>query len=322
MSSTTKLMMHGALAVALTSMVVTVRAEGTQTRAMQAALEKARTDCMANMAAAIAAKTEAEPPPQPPPTTTALIAPGASAAVSIKRAYIKGVKFLLDIEGVTMSNVASANGTVSATLAVAAGHAPGYINLNVLHPIDCSWDVVPIAFINTMYRFDLKGANGWTIRAVPSAKSFDANAQMATLPYTFEFLRVNEAKPFETRPGNMRYYVDKPSGSRLDLDIFEKESDAKTELEEIMKKMGDPKLTDAQRDALGERYGKAMARMNTEMMAMMTDPNAAQKKIDDFGCRLIQAEPDGTGKLTGAMLCGKNVNNGTVQVSGTIATVK
>lgn len=296
---------------------------GAQTRAVQDTLNKARADCIGNMKAAAAAKTEAEPPPQPEPTTTAVMAPGTSAPVTLKRAYIRGTKFLVDVEGVTISNAAAANGAFSATLAVAPDHGPGYVHLQALHPIDCSFDIVPIAFINTVYRFDLKAANGWTIRAVPSAKTFTVDPKEATLDYTFEFLRANETKPFETRVGNMRYYGDKTEQSRLDLNIFEPESSAKAELEDVTKKMSDPKLTDAQRDALGQRYGKLMQQMQAEMMAFMSDPAAAQKKIDDFGCGMIQFDSDPTGKGTGSLSCGKNVgDNGNVQITGSISIVK
>ena len=294
-----------------------------QKKTVQAALEKAHSECTANMAAAAAAKTEAEPPPNPEPTTVALFAPGTSGPVSLKRAYVRGHKFVADVEGVTMSNVASANGTVTATLAVAPGLGPNFVHLRALHPIDCSWDIVPMAFINTVYRFDLKGANGWTIRAVPSAKTFRADAKDATLEYTVEFLRGAETKPFETRPGKMTYYGDKDEQDRLDVDIYEPESTAKKDLEEITKKMADPNLTDAQRDALGQRYAKAMQQMNAELMALMTDPNAAQKKVDDFGCRMIQFYPDGTGKGTGSLSCGKNVGKeGVVNFTGTVTVVK
>lgn len=108
----------------------------------------------------------------------------------------------------------------------------------------------------------------------------------ATLGYQVEFYKPGEAKPFETRVGTMSYSGGDEPRTRLDISVTEPASSAQTELDEIGNKLGDPKLTDAQRDALMERMGVVQQRMMDEIMKAGADPAAANKKVDDFGCHI------------------------------------
>jgi hypothetical protein len=88
-----------------------------------------------------------------------------------------------------------------------------------------------------------------------------------------------------------------------------------------MQQMNDPQLTDAQRSDLTVRMVQAQQRMMEELMN--TDPAAAQKKIDDFGCRMVQLYPGEGGAVEGGIVCGKNfAPGGSLQVTGTMTLVK
>ena len=181
---------------------------------------------------------------------------------------------------------------------------------------------VPVAFIDTVYRFDLKSANGITVKATPTAKTFTIEGKTASLKYQVEFYKPGEAKPFETRVGTMNWYDGDEPRSRLDISLTEQTGSAEAEIEEINTKMADPKLTDAQREALGERLGKAMQRMMDDVMKAAADPAAANKKQEDFGCHILQVYPGDAGAVRGMTVCGKNFNGGRIETTGTMTQVK
>lgn len=85
--------------------------------------------------------------------------------------------------------------------------------------------------------------------------------------------------------------------------------------------MDDPQLTEAQRSDLTVRMVEAQQRMLGEMMN--ADPAAAQKKTDDFGCRMVQVDPGPGGAVAGGIVCGKNFASGSgLQVTGTMTQVR
>jgi hypothetical protein len=86
--------------------------------------------------------------------------------------------------------------------------------------------------------------------------------------------------------------------------------------------LADPKLTDAQRDALSERLAGAMQRMMDEIMKPAANPAAAQKKVEDFGCHIMQVYPGDAGAARGMTVCGKNFNGGRLETTGTMTRVK
>jgi hypothetical protein len=47
-----------------------------------------------------------------------------------------------------------------------------------------------------------------------------------------------------------------------------------------------------------------------------------QKKQDDFGCRMIRISPAQGGTVSGTVSCGRNVTNGQLSVTGTMAAAR
>jgi hypothetical protein len=178
-----------------------------------------------------------------------------------------------------------------------------------------------VLFIDAVYRFDLKSADGYTVLVTPTAKSFTLEDGAARLPYKAEFYRPGESTPFQTRDGWMSYHSDEDTHTALNIDFPEPKASAAQELDDLMKQMDDPQLTDAQRSDLTVRMAYAQQRMLEEMMN--ADPVAAQKKIDEFGCRMVQVDPGPGGAVAGAIVCGKNfAPGGGLQVTGTMTQVK
>jgi hypothetical protein len=71
-----------------------------------------------------------------------------------------------------------------------------------------------------------------------------------------------------------------------------------------------------------ERMMKAQQRMMEDMMKLQKDPASAQKKVDEFGCRLVQVYPGQAGAGKATILCGKNFHGGTIRATATMTIVR
>jgi hypothetical protein len=233
-----------------------------------------------------------------------------------------GVTVLSERDGAVLAGAAITGTSYSARITVGPNEGPGYIKLWAHTPFSGYSTNVPVAFIDAVYRFDLKSANGFTVKVIPAAKTFTVEGINATLRYQLEFYRPGEPKPFDTRVGTMRHNASDDPRTRLDISLSEPPPPAQAEFEEITERMNDPKLTDAQRQALGQRQAKAMQRMMDEMMKAGADPAAAQKKVDDFGCRQMQVFPTEGGAVRSNIACGRNFHGGNLQTTGTMTLVK
>jgi hypothetical protein len=252
------------------------------------------------------------------------VAPGGTVAIALAGRIPPGVTILSEKDGAVLSGATISGSSYSARMTVAASEGPGFVRLFAFTPISGERTHVSPAFVDTLYRFELQGPSGLTVRIVPTEKTFTiADNKNATLKYQADFYRPGESKPFETRVGTMRYNADDDPRARLDIPLHEPESSAQKELEEIGTKLQDPKLTDAQRNALMEQMMKAQQRMIEDMMKLQkADPASMQKKVDDFGCRLVQVYPGQAGAGKATMLCGRNFHGGTIQATATITPVR
>ena len=255
------------------------------------------------------------------PPTVQKVAPGASAAVVLRGTFPPGVSLLSDRDGAVLSDVKLTSTEYSARITVGASEGPGYVKLWAFTPVHQDWTIVPVLFIDAVYRFDLKSADGYTVTITPTAKSFTLEDGFARLPYKAEYSKPGESTPFQTRDGLMSYWSEEDTHTALNIDFPEPEGSAAQELDGIMKQMNDPQLTDAQRNDLTVRMVEAQQRMLEEMMS--ADPAAAQKKIDEFGCRMVQLDPGPGGVVAGGIVCGKDfADGGALRVSGTMTRVK
>lgn len=262
------------------------------------------------------------PPAVFQPVSVRKVLPSGTLSLALAGKFPAGVTILSDRDGAVLTGAVLTGTNYSARMTVGPGEGPGFIKLWAFAPVSLAIVSVPVAFIDTVYRFDLKSSNGITVKAIPTAKTFTIEGKTATLRYQVEFYKPGEAKPFETRVGTMNWYDDDEPRSRLDITLTEQTGSAQAEVEELNKKMADPKLTDAQREALGERLAGAMQRMMDELMKAGADPAAANKKQDDFGCHILQVYPGEAGAARGMTVCGKNFNGGKIETTGTMTRVK
>ncbi len=256
--------------------------------------------------------------------------PGSSLAVTVRGDFPSGTTILSERDGVTLSDAALSATTYSARLTIPPDEAPGFVRLWAFTLIGGIEGSTAVALVDTLYRFDLKSPNGYTVKIAPVEKTFTIrDNKFAKVKYQAEFYKPGEAKPFETVTGDQTFYVgDAPLEShtpyaRLEISLGQSTSSPQAEIEAISKKMGDPKTTEAERNALMARMGEVQRKMLEDMTkAFQTDPASLNKKQDDFGCGFVQLYPSKGGVVEGRFSCGQNFNGGELKVTGTMTQVR
>jgi hypothetical protein len=256
------------------------------------------------------------------PVSIQKVVPGESVSVSLAGTIPPGVTVLSDRDGAVLSGATLSGTGYSARLSAAPAEVPGFVRLWAFTPVSASSANVPVAFIDANWRFDL-AADGLTIKVFPAEKTFRLEDEMnASLAYRAEFYKPGETTPFATRDGAMNYSVGDEPRLRLDISLWEQKSSPQAEMEELSARLADPNLSDADRDALGERLAAAQQRMVEDLMKdMNTDPAVLNKQQDDFGCRLVQVYPETGYAVRATVLCGANFYDGVLQTTGTMTLV-
>jgi hypothetical protein len=256
--------------------------------------------------------------------------PGSSLAVTVRGDFPSGTTILSERDGVTLSAAALSATTYSARLTIPSDEGPGFVRLWAFRLIGGIEGPTAVALVDTLYRFDLKSPNGYTVKIAPVEKTFTIrDNKFANVKYQAEFYKPGEAKPFETVTGDQTFYVgDAPLEShtpyaRLEISLDQSTSSPQAEIEAISKKMGDPKTTEAERNALMARIGEVQRKMLEDMTkGFQTDPASLNKKQDDFGCGFVQLYPGNGGVVEGRIGCGENFNGGELNVTGTMTRVR
>ena len=256
------------------------------------------------------------------------VLPGGSVAVTVRGDFPAGTTILSERDGVTISGAALSATTYSARVTVPPDEGPGFVRLWAFTPI--VHGPTAVALVETLYRFDLKSPNGYTVKIAPVDKTFTiSDNKHAQVKYQAEFYKPGEARPFETVTGYQTFDAgDAPHESRtpyarLDISFDQSTTSPQAEMEEINNKMSDPKTTDAERNALMGRLGEVQRKMLEAMTkALQTDPASLNKKQDDFGCGFLQLYPSKGGVVEGGFICGKNFNEGRLNVTGTMTQVR
>jgi hypothetical protein len=255
--------------------------------------------------------------------------PGSGLAVTVRGNFPAGTKILSERDGVMLSGAALTTTSYSARLTIPPDEAPGFVRLWAFNPIGIEGPTA-VALVDTFYRFDLKSPDGYTVKIMPLEKTFTIeDNKRARARYKAEFSKPGESKPFETVTGDQMFSVtDAPLPShtpyaRLEISFEQSTTSPQAELEDINKKLGDPKTTEAQRNALMVRMGAVQTKMLEEMArALKTDPASLNKQQDDFGCGFMQLYPSRGGVVEGNFSCGQNFNGGTLKVTGTMTRVQ
>jgi len=258
------------------------------------------------------------------------VLPGGSVSVTVRGDFPTGTTFLSERDGVTISGAALTTTAYSARLTIAPDEtAPGYVRLFAITPVGIE-GFAAVAVVDTFYRFDLRSPDGYTITITPLERTFTIDNVHATAKYQAEFYKAGQTKPFETLTGDQTFdpgkapFESHTPYARLDFEFDTSAGSPQAELEALGKRMSDPKLPAAERNAAAARIMELQKKMLDEMAkALQTDPASLNKAQDDFGCGLVQMYPDKGVIVDGNILCGSNFHGGNpLKVSGTMTQVR
>lgn len=247
--------------------------------------------------------------------------PGAATPVSVPGKFSPDTVFLVEHDDVELSDGALSGGAFKATLTVSPDAPPGFIRLYAFAPVSGAFNRTPVAFIGSVLTYDFRAKNGWTIKVVPTAQVFTLSSRDAKLPYRAEFYKAGEEKPFETMSGVLTIDADSDPGNSLyiGLQAGAESGSAQAELEAVQAKLSDPKvfmkMSAKEQEALMKRMEVLTDRMMKATMDAMKDPEAMQRKQDEFGCGALNIYPGTRGKATGSISCGQKV--GSLELTGT-----
>jgi hypothetical protein len=257
------------------------------------------------------------------PATIQKVAPGGSVSINLAGRLPQGVVILSERDGAALSGETVSAQSYSARLTVGPNEEPGFVRLWAYTPVSFELTSVPVAFIDRVYQFELKSANGYTVKVMPVEKTFTVEGPNATVKYQADFYKPGETKPFETMSARHDFSTGDEPHARLDLHLLISSASPEAEIDQIGTQLEDPKLTDEQRDALMLRRMNVQRRMIEEMAkGLQTDPASLNKKQDDFGCHLLQVYPGNAGAVKATVLCGKNFNGGALEMTGTMTAVR
>lgn len=245
----------------------------------------------------------------------ARIVPGATGEVTVGGKFVPGSKFLFENDVVEVVAESATATEYHATVRVAAGVGPGYSPLHVfaaVSGIEASHPC-PAVYIGGKYEWEFTAQNGWRIKLHPKGDSFPKEGMQET-PYTAEFYRGNEAKPFEVREFSLGLggplYGNSYSGGFAESS---NQSGPMADMEQIMKKLYDPNTSPEERARLTQRMVEAQQQMTDPANAMKAQQQQQQKDAE-FGCKNMHFS-DSADSVEGQISCGQKV--GTIAIKGT-----
>ena len=256
------------------------------------------------------------------------VLPGASISVTVTGDFPVGTTFLSERDDVTISGATQTTTSYSARLTI-SDEAPGYVRLFAITPVGIE-GFAAVAVVDTFYRFDLKSPDGYTIKITPLEKTFTIDNVQARAKYQAEFYKPGQTTPFQTVTGDQSFdpgkgpFESHTPYARLDIGFDKSAGSPQAELEELNKKMADPKTSAADRNAAMTRVMQIQKTMIEAMTkGLQTDPASLNKEQDDFGCGLVQMYPDKGVIVDGNIICGSNFHGGDpLKVRGTMERVR
>jgi hypothetical protein len=254
-----------------------------------------------------------------------VIAPGASAPVTLAGKFADKTAFLVANDQVEIEEGTVAAGKYTTKATVAADAAAGYAPIYAIAPVSGAYNSCPAVFVTQISSFELTGDNGWTVTLTPQAKAFEVTRENAKLAYTVAFSKAGEATPFKKLTGRLELRFDQETGREISVPLEALAGDGSSDGEyaALQKKMSDPgfaKLPPKEMQRILDRY----TQLSEVKMKEMSAPDYAQKAAkehDDFGCQSLSLTINGA-TAKGRLSCGRNVGkNGYVNLTGTSARV-
>lgn len=248
---------------------------------------------------------------------------GGTVEVVAKGKFAPGTKFIFENDSLEVVKESLVGGEYRATVKAAPGMGPQSAALTAITPVTCiSVRQDRAVTVGGKYEWVMESGNGWKIVARSPADTACGGKTNAEDTYDMQFFRKGESTPFEKRTATLYHSIYERTNYRFSISQQDSVSQAgMNELNTLAKKLADPNLTSAQREALMKQLMKMQSEMQANM-AKMTDPayiKALEAKKLEFGCERIELEVQG-GNATGQMSCSQKVGT-RIPVKGTLTVL-
>lgn len=231
--------------------------------------------------------------------------PGGTAELAVKGKFVPGTKFFIENDNIEVVKETLTAVEYRATLKVPPDIGPQTANIQAITPVSgISAQKARAIAVGGRFEWIMQGDNGWKV----VARSAGDNACGAPVEYgadyDLQFFRRGETDPFQKRNAKLYYVAYEKANHQFNINDQPPPGPAQQEMATVSKKLGDPKLTSAQRTELMQRMQKVQADLMAEMKKMSSPAYAKQLDEDSkqFGCKRIDLEVKG-GACTGTMVC-------------------
>jgi hypothetical protein len=248
------------------------------------------------------------------------LTPGQAGEVVVNGKFAPGSQFVIQNDNIEVTKESLVGGQYRANVTVAAGIGPQTASIMAFSPATCLSVQRPNAMVvSAKSEWTLDASNGWRVVARPSGEPLCGDRANGEFPYEVTFFRKGEATAFATRNAVLQYSMfdsTEPYNFSLNEDNQPK---SMQDMQALMQKMTDPKLTSAQRDQVMKSLEDLQARLTADMQKM-TDPAniaKAEQERQNFGCTAIYANADAAGAVKGRLRCADKVGN-RLALSGTV----
>lgn len=272
-----------------------------------------------------AAKTK-YPTPEIAMVSTACLLPGGTGEVVVKGKFVPGSKFIFENDNIEVVKENLTATEYRATVKAAAGIGPQAAGLVVISPVTAITAQRGNAVkVGGKYEWTMESANGWKIVARSRNTQACGDSSSEQQPYEVAFYKKGEGTPFEKRDAELYFSLWEKTNYRFRVSSADAQAKAEQDDQQaLIKKMMDPKLSNAERQKLTEQLQKAMQAKVAKMSDAAAIKQEAQKQEErrqQFGCEQIELEYPGGGRFTGQMRCSQKVGT-RIALTGAVTTVK
>jgi hypothetical protein len=246
--------------------------------------------------------------------TGSCIPAGGTGEVVIKGKFPPGTKFVFENDILEVVNESLAGNIYKATVKVPMGAGPQKASVMAITPCGKSARHDGAVVVSGKYDWDLQASNGWRIQAkFQNDTRCNSNSGGGESTYNLLFFKGNETAPFEKRQATLQYSMWERTQYRFSIDQTDSSTrNIQEEMQQMMKKMMDPNLSEAERDRITKKIETIQKEMIAEMQKM-SNPAEAQKQIQkmeqkklEFGCDSIELQVTGS-NAQGNMRCSEKV---------------
>lgn len=258
------------------------------------------------------------PTPEIAMVTAPCLGPGDTGEAVVRGKFPPGTQFVFENDNLEVVKENLAGGEYHATLKAAAGVGPQTAAVRAFSPVTAITAYHErAAAIGGRYQWDMDAANSWRVVARPQAGNA-CGEESGGQAYDVSFFKKGEADPFEKRTATLYYNAFGRENYAFTISQQDPNQGGMGGYMALMKKLGDPSLTPAQREAAMKDLEKMQGQLAAAMQKMSSPAGIAeaQQKAAEFGCEHISLEMQ-AGALKGQMRCADKVGR-QIEITGSM----